>query len=116
MGVSVGVLVAVGVLVRVRVTVGVDVLVGGEVGVLVMVGRGSPTIVSARSTKLAGSLTTVLSASTNWVSLVIGSGGENCQWIAKRPGAMAQKPSSAMRKSGPHPEGQVFNAPSANAP
>jgi hypothetical protein len=50
---------------------------------------------------------------------VIGSGGENCQWIVKLPGAIAQKGIVAMRKSPVHGVfGNVhpFNDPRAIAP
>src|SRR5439155_16223601 len=77
---------------------------------------GGPTMFSVKSVNNDGSLTTLLFTSTICVSLVIGSGGENCQWMVNRPGAIAHSGIVAMRKSGPHPAPQEFKAPSAMAP
>ena len=112
----VGVRVAVAVRVGVRVRVIVGVLLGSGVGVTVGVASGAPTMVSTKSVHNDGSLTIMLFESTIWVSRVIGSGGENCQWIVNWPGCHAHSGIVAMRKSGPHPLVQVLKAPRAIAP
>jgi len=111
-GVRLGVAVRVGVLVRV--TVGV--LLGSGVFVTVGVFSAGPTMFSTKSVNNDGSLTIVLLESTTWESRVIGSGGENCQWIVNCPGCQAHIGMTAMRKSGPHPDAQVLRAPRAIAP
>src|SRR5438105_2247455 len=55
----------------------------------------------------------LLLLSTISVSLVIGSGGANCQWIVACPAPIAQKATCATRKSGPL-YGGFTRSPDAN--